>query len=528
MHRLPLAVLALSAVTSALAAGAAGPRQGKQPPPDLGAGAKADDVLRRQVLGGLDAPRTVFALRRFLQEKLKGTLRSHLVANGGHEHPARRDVMFMCFETYSSPGVEEDELFLGFFVGPDGETLAVRPGFVELIAWDRTKRAYNFYELIGERWHYRGDSRDILDDVKEINVASPAPKFGNRLRCSGCHTLGGPIMKELEPPHNDWWTTAHGLTTKPWKLEAGKDLDNPRHLAAHLFRTAADASNLSKQVKKGIDRLLAGGVLQAKGRSLKEQLRSLFGTMEMNFVSDRVSFKEREAKGEAVEIPRAFFVDERLAGPGQPVKVGLKLYKEALAAVGSRFPPESGAVPSEPRNAFLVPARSHMDNHVIDTLLARGLLDEELVAAVLAVDFTTPVYSRARAGLIRYVPDRAKDAAELRKHLIKALRAAPAGDRAARELLTNLTDPKRNAEAHRQAARAYLEVCAAAATKPAAVTDWLRVASQRRAEILDAETARNPQGNILERGFRLAFPADRLESQPGRLRLDPATGACAR
>src|SRR5262249_20925555 len=137
---------------------------------------------------------------------------------------------------------------------------------------------------------------------------------------------------------------------------------------------------------------------------------------------------------------------------------------------------------------FLVPARSHIDNRVIDTLLARGLLDEDLVAAVLAVDFTTPVYSRARAGLIRYVPDRAKDAGELRERLIKALRAAPAGDWAARELLTNLTDPKRNAEAHRKAARAYLEVCAAAAMKPAAVTDWLKVASQRRAEILDAET----------------------------------------
>jgi hypothetical protein len=488
---------------------------------------KADDVVSRAGLAGPGGPRTIFALRQFLEKKLKGTLRSHLVANGGHEHPARRGVMFMCFETWSGPGVEPDELFLGFFIGPDGDTLAVRPGFIELIAWDRTKRAYNFYEVIGERWHYRGDLRDILDDIKEINVASAAPRFGNRLRCSGCHTLGGPIMKELEPPHNDWWTAAHGLSLKPWKLEPGKDLTNPRHLAAHLFRTAADASHLSRQVKKGIDRLLAGGVLQAGGRSLKEQLRSLFSTMEMNFVSDRVPFRERAAKGEAIEIPRDFFVDARLAGPGEPIKVGLKAYQEALTAAGARFPPGSGKVPSETRHAFLVPARSYIDNRVIDTLVARGLLDEELVAAVLAVDFTMPVYSRARAGLIRYVPDRAADAGALRAGLIKALRAAPAKDQAARELLTNLTDPKRTAAAQRKAARAYLAACKEVSAKPAGIRDWLKVASQRRVEILDAQTARNPQGNILEKGFRLAFPEDRLEPRPGRLRLDPATGLCA-
>lgn len=509
-----------------LAAAATGPAHPQQPAPDLGAGDLADDVVRRGLLDGPKRPADVFAVRARLL-KLGGRLHSHLVANGGHEHPARRGVMFMCFETYSGPApggrkTEQDELFLGFFLRLDIDTLAVQPDFMELIAWDRTKKVYNFWELIGGKWHYRGDSRDVLDDIAEINVGAAAPRFQGRLRCSGCHTLGGPIMKEMGAPHNDWWTEKHGLTTKPWHLAAGKDAGDVRQLAGLLFRGATDAANLSAQVRNGTRRLVSGGLLT--GRSLKEQLRSLFTTMEMNLVSDAAPFKQREAGGDSVALPSDFFVDRRLAGGG-PVSVPLKVYRKALADTGSRFPPRTKEESPETRHAFLVPARSLIDNAVLDALIGRGLLDEELVADVLAVDFTTPVFSARRAGLIRYVPDTARDVHELRARLVKALKAAPAKDEGAKELLANLTDPKKTAAAHREAAKAYLETCAGAGGDAKAMFDWLRVASQRRAEVLDQEPARHPQKqNILEGGFRLVFPADELKSRPGALRLDLATG----
>ena len=105
-------------------------------------------------------------------------------------------------------------------------------------------------------------------------------------------------------------------------------------------------------------------------------------------------------------------------------------------------------------------------------------------------------------------------------------------DRAAQELLQNLTEPGRKAAAHRKAALAYLQACARAGKKAEGVTDWLKVASQRRAEVLAEETAKlvfedSPQ-NILEHGFRFAFPEDRRKPRPGELRLDPVTGRCAR
>jgi hypothetical protein len=330
-------------------------------------------------------------------------------------------------------------------------------------------------------------------------------------------------MKEMEPPHNDWWTVKDKLPLKPWRLEEGKDDGNAKHLAARLFQGASDASNLSRQVKNGIDRLLTGGAWQ-KGRSLKEQLRSLFSTMEMNLVTDRVPFRERAAKGEAIEVPLDFFVDARLAGHKQGVAVAFERYKQALTAVGSHFPAGVKMGSLETRHAFLAPARSYIDNRVLDTLVARGLLDDELIAGVLAVDFTMPVYSRTRAALIRYVPERAKDVRDLGAQLIKALERAPATDRGAKELLANLKDPERTATYHRKAVASYLRACAKAAQDGKAVTDWLKVASQRRVEMVAVETAGHPRGNILEAGFRVVFPVDRLQSRPWRFSLDPTTG----
>ena len=100
----------------------------------------------------------------------------------------------------------------------------------------------------------------------------------------------------------------------------------------------------------------------------------------------------------------------------------LALYEEALTQVGSRFPPYETPGLVDTPHAFLVPAQSYTDNRVIDMLLKQGILDEELVAVVLAMDFTTPVFLPARASLIRLVPDKAKDAAEWQDQLLTALK----------------------------------------------------------------------------------------------------------
>jgi hypothetical protein len=163
-----------------------------------------------------------------------------------------------------------------------------------------------------------------------------------------------------------------------------------------------------------------------------------------------------------------------------------------------------------------------LDNRTIDRLVEDGLIDDELIADVLAVDMSTPVYSRARASLMRFVPEAAGSAGELRERLITALRQAPANHQAARDLLANLTDPARTAAAHRQAATAALDACRRSARTSAAVTGWLHHADAQRRAIEAADTARHPRGLITEEGFREIFPRLRTDA-PHPLRLIPAT-----
>jgi hypothetical protein len=534
---LPLfGVLALVMIRGVFPSVAAGndPKNSTQTP-DFGDAGKADDAVRRAILSGPQIPRTIFDVHRQLAS-LGGTLKTHIVANRGHENPQSGSFSF--FQTYSGPmkggQVEEGELFIGFFAGTAGDVLTVDQSFrnkslmIELIAWDRTKEVYNFWELrgngTGSDWHFRGDSRDVLADVAQINVGARPPVFGTGRRCSGCHTLGGPIMKELEPPHNDWWTSERKLNLNGFKLQPGTDPNSPANAAARLFQEAVDASNLSQQVKKGMDRLIGARARRGgDGQTLKQQVRSLFTTMEMNLVTDSLPFKERERAGEPVEIPQAFFVDARLSGKEGSIPVELTLYKRALTEARSRFAPDETRGLVEAFHAFVVPARSHIDNQAIDALIKQGVLDLELVGDVLAVDFTTPVYSRARASLIRFVPETAANAVELRDKMITALRQTPQ-DPAAKQLLENLTDPARTVEFHRKAALAYLDAVSKARSEPSAIGDWLRIASQRRLEIARAETSLDPLGMILEPGFRVIFPLDSLSPTVGELRLDPATG----
>jgi hypothetical protein len=488
--------------------------------------ARTDDAVTHAILSGSPVPRDIKAIRRRLQSELGGVLTTHIVANGGHEHPTRRNVMFMCFESYAGPTpagpADEGDLFLGYFLVPEGDRLVVGSGFVELIAWDRTTHRFNFWELLDEAWHFRGDSQDILDNVATINLGAATPSFTFQrkssdgtpvLRCSGCHTLGAPIMKEVEAPHNDWWTERDKLPTGSFTLDGE---------TSGLFQRAADASHLSALVKQSAGRLLAARAGSVRTQTLPQQLRSLFSTMEMNLVSDSVPFARREQSGAAVQIPAAFFVDPRLAPAARPVSVDLTVYKNALESVGSRFPSRNSSA-RETRHAFLVPAPSFIDARAIDGLVNRGTLDEELVADVLAVDMSTPVYSGRRASLIRFVPAAATDAADLRTQLIAALQPAAAGDVAARELLSNLTDPRRTAAAHRAEASALLAASAKAAGSVDTVAGWLRIAAQRRAAIERADTAAHPQGLITENGFRAIFPVQ-VTPTAETLQLNRQTG----
>jgi hypothetical protein len=337
-------------------------------------------------------------------------------------------------------------------------------------------------------------------------------------------------MKEIFAPHNDWITPANPLFLGKLRRRPGKDERDPAHVADALFAKVADVADFAALVKKGITRLVeARAEKNGDGQSLKQRLRPLFTTMEMNLVHDRAPYARRVAKREAVEVPAEFFVDTRLTGPVPPVAVPVAVYEQALKKLGSSY--AAGETPGlvESYHAFSAPARSFMDNEVVRVLTAKGLLDDDLVSAVLAVDFTTPVYSKARAGLLKYVPAEAKDAKALRAGLVANLKKAKGGA-AERELLANLTEPGRGREHHKKRALAYLAAARKAAGTPAAVEGWLRLRLQRRAEVIASQPAKLTTGGMVleEDGsdFKVVFPrfTRAPAPKPGQLRLSPKTG----
>jgi hypothetical protein len=469
-----------------------------------------------QFLSAADAcPQNVFEFRSRLTSA-GAKLRPALVANGGFHNPKNNpnQVQMMLFEIVSGhlnqPNVEinDGEFFFGHFITTDGTNLkAGRDVFIELIARDPVKEVFNFYELTRDRkgrpgWFYRGDSLDIQQDVRLLHRQPDPhnPSFGNRLRCSGCHIAGGPIMKELAAPHNDWGRTER-LPFDPRRADAP---------LSEILQGLVDASELAKSVKVGLAQLEESQKFQQAKRTLtlQEQLRPLFCPVELNLESDTTPFDHKAPK---IEIPSAFFLDPMLAKGA--VAVERAHYEAALTAAQTKFP---GTSQADADHGWLTPVKAFSDTLVIGSLVKQGVIDQEFVSDVLAVDLTNPLslLPTARCKLLRVLPENA--AGDWQEVFKASLRAS--NDPAAQELLKNLTDPSRNAQFHQTRAARFLDEVQKRLQAKEAVIEMYQLLAQRREEVKASEISQNPKGRILEPGFRVVFP-DTPGANPGRLRL---------
>ena len=323
-------------------------------------------------------PTDVFAFRALLSAK-GYTFATTMVANRGFHNPAEGSFSF--FEIIRGNGLEDGDAFFGHFVVKDGTTLVAEQTpsdnalMIEAFAFDNAKKSYNFYELRGDGhagvWFYRGDSRDIGTDARAMHM-SPKADFGTHLRCSGCHVNGAAIMKELEAPHNDWWTPERSL-------DFGGRSFEPR-LAA-IVATLTSPATLANATKASIDRFKPDGSLIARARPL-------FCPMELNLASDL-------GEPGTIRIPSGFFIDPRLAKA--TVTVSRKAYDAVLANADSTFPETGGR---DADHAWLAPVKAYSDIEAINALVKSGELTEDFVLDVLAVDMGNPVFSAKRCALL--------------------------------------------------------------------------------------------------------------------------------
>ena len=476
------------------------------------------DPVAKLLLASGRCPINVFEFRSQLLAA-GGKIKTALVANRGFHNP--KFGSFSMFEMVSGSlaplgiTVDDGELFFGHFTAPKGASTLFanqQPGLddlmIELIAWDPGKQVFNFYEMIGDgkqgNWFYRGDSLDIQSDVKLLHrqPGLGKPRFGTNLRCSGCHTAGGPILKELAPPHNDWWSKQRLLDFGNLKPDAE---------LSRIFQGLVEADELSNNVKASVAKLFGSAKFQQaqKALSLQEQLRPLFCPVELNLESDSTPLDQKASK---IQIPSAFFVDSMLAQSS--ILIERSHYDAALSALKASFPE---TLLADADHGWLTPVKAFSDTLAIDFLIKQGLIDKEFAIDVLAVDITNPVFSAARRSLLRLLPDSAEG--DWKEKFKAALRANAGKNPAANELLSNLNDPSRNMQFHQARALRFLDQCQKRLQEKSAVIEAYQLLAQRRAEAFDSEISKNPKGEILEPGFRVIFPQVKPAAKPGVLRF---------
>jgi hypothetical protein len=445
-------------------------------------------------------PENVQALKALLRSA-GNTLRPSMVANRGIHNPELGSFSF--FEEVVSAANSKKplgEFFFGHFTeAVDGilrldQAPAPRKLMIEVIAWDPQKNIFNFYELIGTgaggQWFYRGDSSDILKDnaLLYMENSRSLPSFGNTLRCSACHASGGPIMKEISTPHNDWWTQARPLDFGKNKLSAE---------VSQMVSQIVGAEQFHISVRNGIQKLEDSPSYQSlkSAMSLKAQLRPLFCELEVNLMSDALPL---EAKAERIQIPSASIVNPLLKSG--ILAMPKAAYLQLLSFFQMRFPETNR---QDADHAWLVPVKGYSDLLAIQSLIKNKIVSAEFAADVLAVDLQHPVFSTKRCGLLKLWP--AFGGMEAFKSTLKASSLPEA-----QELYKNLVDPARNQMVYAKLAETLLVQTQMELNSQQGQRLWFEKLLSQRQAVFTAVISKNPRGQILEPGFRVIFPAPGL------------------
>lgn len=464
-----------------------------------------------------DCPKDVFEFRKQIKAAHL-IIETTMVANRGYHNPSQGSFSFFEMVTgkLDSIIIKRGDFFFGHFTTVDenneltadqGPTTEPRL-MIEAFAWDANKGLFNFYELIGDgnnnQWFYRGDSADVYADNALLHrQPDPShPQFGNRLRCSGCHGAGGPIMKEIYAPHNDWWEPIRKLDF------GGRKFNNSLFdMVEHLV----PPDRLAESVVLGIKKLEGSKIVQdMHGLSLQEKLRPLFCPVEINFMSDMTPNEERDYD---IKIPVEFLINKKLTD-NQIANIFIirHTYENTLISTGSHFP---GTSLPDADHAWLAPVKAASDQLAIDHLINIGLIDEKFAYDVLSIDMTNPVFSDARCGLLKYIPN--SWSSDWKNKFIQQLKSS--NNIAALELLGQLTNVSHTPGYHQQNGVNFLKNCVEQLKSEENVKKLFLLLAQRRAEIKASEISKNRRGQILEPGFRVIFPEIDLKPVPGKLML---------
>jgi hypothetical protein len=330
-------------------------------------------------------------------------------------------------------------------------------------------------------WKFYGTSADFVSNGYDCATAKfhgacqsrwaqdkGVPGNASGARCASCHPGGGMVQKELDSP----WTY--------WQQDPGADSNTgkggyttKRTDVYGQFQSGADFEGVTKEkntkwAKKRVQ-------LLAK-KSIKDVLRPVFCTLDVNLQAGLGDEGDVRIRSDLLVDP-VFHASINAAVDPDNYKAAITELKQTIRG----FP--TGKFTDTP-DPFIYPERSALDSAYVDALIAdeaKLKLGEDLIRDILFVDFTRPIYSPTRCGLVD-LADGITNGATAKADFVKKLTAmAPKDGTPESEFLRSLASTEA-APRHEATVSNYIAACTARAEKDNAglTRDAVRYASHLR------------------------------------------------
>ena len=359
-----------------------------------------DDSFANLVLKRKLNPLTLNEILNFLnessnEEKGLPNQSSFLAADGGQILWSQEtDNLNRQFRFVISRSDKEDEvqILISSSTVPDS-----KEQFLQLIAWDKSEGAFNFYERRGEFWFWAGNSFYALKE----------PSRGRGPFDS--HVNGALVMKELKFPWVHWHSMTASINDDV--LAPSDELRNERLWIDKLGGQEFEIKVAKPGVVKWNESRLKKNITQNNIlKNCKEFFRQILETTTINIITSKEESKSI-TDDSLVRIPETFFfnkdvlMDELDLEPSiSPIKFYGKHYLSSLNDFEVHIGDSNFKFKGDTHFAFLIPEPSFEDVNLISLLLSQQIVSRKFIASLLMVDFSNPIYSDKRKELLKYFP----------------------------------------------------------------------------------------------------------------------------
>lgn len=459
-------------------------------------------------------PTTVKAMLDHLSALNPQGLRVAVVSES-EDHPSLSKSYRFVASFNARSGSQSGDIFLSLLGSPD----RFSNGFIEAMGFDDARKAYVFYNLDDGQWVQVGDSTLVpIDSRPTAGKASMA--------CQNCHTTGMPLMRELQDSWSNWQSR--------WDRFKAPAITDPLFDAVFGGGIAEALEPViiarTKVVAAGrVDRAVSA---RQTGLMLRQAMCDV-GEPSLIAVHQRSKSRWGDVVTETSMLPGAILLNQIFAAPatGSGTENGLEgnlkmtlpefakvkstsaAYMAALKKLGISFEGMPGL--NDAKFAWFSPSKSYADLAVTMDLLARNLIDRDVLADAMMVDFTTPMFSKVRCDLADTIPANFTSAEELRTAWIANL--ANSSLRGASGLKSRLEKRDDFAD-HEKAINDFLRACAARSSEAAGQfnEDVLTIVAQRRNEF------RVHYSHLIESPLFLPTDNGSAQTAPGTWRLSAA------